>query len=119
MSNMLSLDSYRLLGRSGLRISPLGLGAMTFGTDWGWGADEQEGRRIFDAYIDRGGNFIDTANNIRTARPSVSSANSPATGANDWRSRRNIRSRRGPAIPIRAAITARAWCARSKQAFSG
>src|SRR3546814_9752839 len=35
---------------------------MTFGTDWGWGADEAEARRIFDAYVDRGGNFIDTAN---------------------------------------------------------
>jgi aryl-alcohol dehydrogenase-like predicted oxidoreductase len=57
-----TLDTYRLLGRSGLRISPLALGAMTFGTDWGWGADAQEARRIFDTYVDRGGNFIDTAN---------------------------------------------------------
>lgn len=58
----LALDSYRLLGRSGLRISPLALGAMTFGTDWGWGADEAEARRIFDTYVARGGNFVDTAN---------------------------------------------------------
>jgi len=57
-----SLDHYRLLGRSGLRVSPLALGAMTFGTDWGWGADAAEARRIFDAYVDRGGNFVDTAN---------------------------------------------------------
>jgi aryl-alcohol dehydrogenase-like predicted oxidoreductase len=57
-----TLDTYRLLGRSGLRVSPLALGAMTFGTDWGWGADAQEARRIFDIYVDRGGNFIDTAN---------------------------------------------------------
>jgi aryl-alcohol dehydrogenase-like predicted oxidoreductase len=57
----MKLDDYRLLGRSGLRVSPLSLGAMTFGTDWGWGADETESRRIFDAYVDRGGNFIDTA----------------------------------------------------------
>jgi aryl-alcohol dehydrogenase-like predicted oxidoreductase len=61
-TSTLSLDRYRLLGRSGLRVSPLSLGAMTFGTDWGWGADEQESRRMFDAYVDRGGNFIDTAN---------------------------------------------------------
>jgi len=60
--NTLALDNYRLLGRSGLRISPLALGGMTFGTDWGWGADDQESRRIFDTYLDRGGNFIDTAN---------------------------------------------------------
>src|SRR5262244_454061 len=57
-----TLDTYRLIGRSGLRVSPMALGAMTFGTDWGWGADAQESRRIFDAYVDRGGNFIDTAN---------------------------------------------------------
>jgi aryl-alcohol dehydrogenase-like predicted oxidoreductase len=57
-----ALDHYRLLGRSGLRVSPLSLGTMTFGSDWGWGADEAEARRIFDSYVDRGGNFIDTAN---------------------------------------------------------
>jgi aryl-alcohol dehydrogenase-like predicted oxidoreductase len=57
-----SLDSYRLLGHSGLRVSPLALGAMTFGTDWGWGTEQDDARRIFDTYLDRGGNFIDTAN---------------------------------------------------------
>ncbi|WP_438022927.1 aldo/keto reductase [Sorangium sp. So ce233] len=62
MTNALSLDTYRLLGRSGLRVSPLALGTMTFGTDWGWGSDREEARRIFDVYLDRGGNFIDTAN---------------------------------------------------------
>ncbi|MGF6888665.1 aryl-alcohol dehydrogenase-like predicted oxidoreductase [Nocardia sp. GAS34] len=56
------LDSYRLLGRSGLRVSPMALGTMAFGDDWGWGADRAEARRIFDAYVSRGGNFIDTAN---------------------------------------------------------
>jgi len=56
------MDQYRLLGRSGLRISRLGLGTMTFGTDWGWGANQDESRRIFDAYVDHGGNFIDCAN---------------------------------------------------------
>jgi aryl-alcohol dehydrogenase-like predicted oxidoreductase len=57
-----SLDTYRLLGRSGLRVSPLALGTMTFGSDWGWGAGKDEARRIFDTYVDRGGNFIDSAN---------------------------------------------------------
>jgi len=57
-----TLDTYRLLGRSGLRVSPLSLGTMTFGEDWGWGADKDEARRILDAYTDRGGNFVDTAN---------------------------------------------------------
>ena len=63
MSETLSLDNYRLLGRSGLRVSPLSLGTMTFGTDWGWGTDLDEARRILDTYLDRGGNFIDTASN--------------------------------------------------------
>lgn len=59
----MTLADYRLLGRSGLRVSPLSLGTMTFGSDWGWGADSDEARRIFDLYIDHGGNFIDTAVN--------------------------------------------------------
>ena len=58
----MKLTDYITLGRSGLRISPLSLGTMTFGNDWGWGADPAEAGRIFDAYAERGGNFIDTAN---------------------------------------------------------
>lgn len=58
----LTLDTYRLLGRSGLRVSPLALGAATFGTEWGWGAEKDEARKLFDLYVERGGNFIDTAN---------------------------------------------------------
>ncbi|MEV7554269.1 aldo/keto reductase [Amycolatopsis sp. NPDC089917] len=57
----LTLDTYRLLGRSGLRVSPLALGAATFGTEWGWGAEQDEARKLFDTYVERGGNFIDTA----------------------------------------------------------
>ena len=57
-----SLDSYVTLGRSGLRVSPLALGTMTFGTEWGWGSEEQVARAVFDSYIEAGGNFIDTAN---------------------------------------------------------
>nr|WP_176331608.1 aldo/keto reductase [Burkholderia vietnamiensis] len=63
MTTSNSLDHYRLLGRSGLRVSPLALGTMTFGSDWGWGSDEAEAKRIFDAYVDQGGNFVDTAVN--------------------------------------------------------
>ena len=54
---------YKLLGRSGLRVSELALGTMTFGPDWGWGADADESRRIFERYDEAGGNFVDTANN--------------------------------------------------------
>jgi aryl-alcohol dehydrogenase-like predicted oxidoreductase len=54
---------YRLLGKSGLRVSELALGTMTFGETWGWGASREESRRIFDAFLDAGGNFVDTACN--------------------------------------------------------
>lgn len=57
----LTLDTYRLLGRSGLRVSPLALGAATFGTEWGWGAEREEARKLFDRYTELGGNFFDTA----------------------------------------------------------
>src|SRR3954454_12703769 len=55
------LNHYRLLGRSGLRVSPICLGTMTFGEDWGWGASEDDSRKLFDTYAEQGGNFIDTA----------------------------------------------------------
>jgi aryl-alcohol dehydrogenase-like predicted oxidoreductase len=57
----MKLDQYTLLGRSGLRVSPISLGTMTFGTEWGWGADEATAQKLFDLYVDAGGNFIDTA----------------------------------------------------------
>lgn len=54
--------NYQLLGRSGLRVSDLCLGTMTFGEDWGWGAAKDEARKIYDTFREAGGNFIDTAN---------------------------------------------------------
>jgi len=56
------LTNYVTLGRSGLRVSPLCLGAMTFGEEWGYGSNADDCARIMDRYIDLGGNFIDTAN---------------------------------------------------------
>lgn len=56
------LDDYRLLGRSGLRVSPLSLGTMTFGLSAGWGSPDDEARQMLDQYVELGGNFIDTAN---------------------------------------------------------
>ncbi|WP_138475921.1 aldo/keto reductase [Dyadobacter bucti] len=53
---------YQLLGRSGLRVSEVCLGTMTFGTDWGWGADKHQSFKIFETFGSAGGNFIDTAN---------------------------------------------------------
>jgi len=53
---------YRLLGKSGLRVSEAALGTMTFGEEWGWGAAKDEARKVYDTYREAGGNFIDTAN---------------------------------------------------------
>jgi aryl-alcohol dehydrogenase-like predicted oxidoreductase len=53
---------YKLLGKSGLRVSELCLGTMTFGEDWGWGSTKEESRKVYDAFLEAGGNFIDTAN---------------------------------------------------------
>ncbi|MDT3403178.1 aldo/keto reductase [Mucilaginibacter terrae] len=54
--------NYKLLGRSGLKVSELCLGTMGFGTEAGWGADKQTSFEIMDAYAEAGGNFLDTAN---------------------------------------------------------
>jgi aryl-alcohol dehydrogenase-like predicted oxidoreductase len=54
-------SEYFTLGRTGLRVSRLALGAMTFGTDWGWGTDKDTARQIFNRYAESGGNFVDTA----------------------------------------------------------
>ena len=53
---------YQLLGRSGLRVSELCLGTMTFGEDWGWGSSKDTAKAVFDTFVEAGGNFLDTAN---------------------------------------------------------
>jgi aryl-alcohol dehydrogenase-like predicted oxidoreductase len=53
---------YKILGKSGLRVSEISLGTMTFGPEWGWGADKEQSKAVFDAYAEAGGNFLDTAN---------------------------------------------------------
>ncbi|WP_414900278.1 aldo/keto reductase [Sphingomonas flavalba] len=58
----MGIARYVTLGRSGLRVSPICLGAMTFGEDNGWGSSVDESERIMDRFVERGGNFIDTAN---------------------------------------------------------
>ncbi len=57
----MKLHDYVTLGRSGLRVSPVGLGTMTFGNDSGWGAEEGTARALFERYLDAGGNFFDSA----------------------------------------------------------
>jgi aryl-alcohol dehydrogenase-like predicted oxidoreductase len=54
--------NYRLLGNSGLRVSEMALGTMTFGEEWGWGAPAEEARKVYEAFREAGGNFVDTAN---------------------------------------------------------
>src|SRR5271165_6018997 len=53
---------YRLLGKSGLRVSEAALGTMTFGDERGWGSPKAEAQKIYETYREAGGNFIDTAN---------------------------------------------------------
>ena len=52
---------YKLMGKSGLKVSEICLGTMTFGDDWGWGSTKDQSRIICDAFVEAGGNFIDTA----------------------------------------------------------
>jgi aryl-alcohol dehydrogenase-like predicted oxidoreductase len=61
MSASAALNGYYTLGRSGLRVSRLALGTMTFGTEWGFGADKETARAMFNAYVEAGGNLFDTA----------------------------------------------------------
>ncbi|PJC57687.1 MAG: aldo/keto reductase, partial [Ignavibacteria bacterium CG_4_9_14_0_2_um_filter_37_13] len=53
---------YKLLGKSGLRVSEICLGTMTFGEEWAIGTGKNESKKIYDAFLNAGGNFIDTAN---------------------------------------------------------
>jgi aryl-alcohol dehydrogenase-like predicted oxidoreductase len=53
---------YKLFGKTGLRVSEICLGTMTFGEEWGTGANKHESKKIFEAFVESGGNFIDTAN---------------------------------------------------------
>jgi aryl-alcohol dehydrogenase-like predicted oxidoreductase len=53
---------YRLLGKSGLRVSEAALGTMTFGDEWGWGSPKDEAQKVYETYREAGGNFVDTAN---------------------------------------------------------
>jgi aryl-alcohol dehydrogenase-like predicted oxidoreductase len=57
---------------------------MTFGSDWGWGADASESRRMFDLYRERGGNFIDTANFYTNGSSESCSASSSKASASRW-----------------------------------
>src|ERR1700681_1495155 len=57
-----TIMKYRLLGKSGLRVSEAALGTMTFGDEWGWGSPKAEAQKVYETYREAGGNFIDSAN---------------------------------------------------------
>src|SRR6266576_571134 len=57
-----TIMKYRLLGKSGLRVSEVALGTMTFGDEWGWGSPKAEAQKVYETYREASGNFIDTAN---------------------------------------------------------
>jgi Aldo/keto reductase family len=57
-----TIMKYRLLGKSGLRVSEAALGTMTFGDEWGWGSPKAEAQKVYETYREAGGNFLDTAN---------------------------------------------------------
>ena len=87
---------YKLLGPSGLRVSEICLGTMSFGEAWGFGADEKESHRILGAYAEAGGNFIDTANKYHEGQSEeiVGASWAPSATAGWWR-----RSTRWPCAP--------------------
>lgn len=66
-SNVMALTDYRTLGRSGLAVSPLALGTMTFGVAR-WGMERPEAAAVFDAYVEAGGNLVDTADVYASGR---------------------------------------------------
>lgn len=63
-----SVSDYFALGKSGLMVSPLCLGTLTFGTEWGFGSDAETARAVLERYLDAGGNFVDTADTYTEGR---------------------------------------------------
>ena len=106
--------NYKLLGKSGLRVSELCLGAMTFGEDWGWGANKDESKAMFDAFVNAGGNFIDTADGYTGGTSEKFVGEFIRANGSVLSSPPNFPSTSAPAIRTRAAIIARTWCRRSK-----
>ena len=98
---------YRLLGKSGLRVSEAALGTMTFGEE-GWGAAKDEARKLYDTYREAGGNFIDTANVYTNGSSERSSESSLKTTGKVLCSPPNTSTRRRETTRMRRAIIARA-----------
>src|SRR5436190_24306967 len=106
------LKEYRALGRTGLKVSPLGLGVMTYG----WGADKKAAREIFDLYREEGGNFFDTGICTPAAKAKTGLANlfPTRTLATKSSSSRNFPSMPSPEIPTPEATAVKISFAHSK-----
>jgi aryl-alcohol dehydrogenase-like predicted oxidoreductase len=107
--------NYRLLGKSGLRVSEFCLGTMTFGEDWGWGSSKDEAKKIYDAFREAGGNFIDTANVYSNGTSESLLGESLKDIARAWSSQRNLQTPLRVRTQTQRAITARTWCRQSKR----
>jgi aryl-alcohol dehydrogenase-like predicted oxidoreductase len=111
--------NYRLLGKSGLRVSEFCLGTMTFGEDWGWGSSKDDAKKIYDAFREAGGNFIDTAN-IYTNGTSESFLGEFLKGHRESAVlATSIPTRLQVQTQTQRAITARTWCKRLTRVSSG
>ena len=108
---------YTLLGSSGLRVSEVALGTMTFGEAWGWGASEDECRRMFDAFVEAGGNFVDTAGNYTDGQSEEHRRLTDCSGSRALRDRDQVHAHvASRQTRTRAATTARISCRRSRRA---
>ena len=112
--------NYQLLGKSGLRVSELCLGTMTFGEEWGWGSNKDESKLVFDAYVKAGGNFLDTADGYTngTSEKMVGEF-IRTTGAMNLSSPPSFPSINGPAIRTPAATIVKTWRRRCTGPSSG
>ena len=113
----MKLNEYVTLGRTGLRVSPLCLGTMTFGTEWGWGSDEATAaRRSSKQYLETGGNFVDTADGYTNGKSEelVGNLSRKRNRATAWCWPRNLPSTPSPEIPTRAETAGKTFIAPSR-----
>jgi aryl-alcohol dehydrogenase-like predicted oxidoreductase len=110
---------YTLLGNSGLRVSEVALGTMTFGTDWGWGAPAGESAKQFELFAEAGGTLIDTANKYTNGTAESILGDLLATDRDHFALAPSTRSTSATATSTPAATTARAWCRHLRHRCSG
>src|SRR6202040_4441010 len=106
--------NYRLLGKSGLRVSEFCLGTMTFGEDWGWGSSKDEAKKIYDiSFARRAATSLIPPIFTRMAQVSPFSASFLKDIARAWSSQRNLQTPLRERTQTQQAITARTWCRQS------